>query len=324
VLYAVLSVAVMLIGAETCAPAQAVSNPQAASSPQSSPGAQSASTAPEFEVATIKPSGPFDPSHFGFRIYPTRATFWSYTVNRLVEHAYSVMPSQVVGKGWMDTDQFDIVATYPKGTNYGDVSKMLQALLKDRFKLALRIEKKESETYALVVGKSGAKLLPPPPDPPAVDPDAPLKPDEKFVGNGDHKSRVTKNKDGSSTLNMGARGTMTTRIDMATGSMHSEWSKISMEALAGMLASCTGRGGHKVVDETGLKGNYQAAWDCPMGFSIPKSQSGGEASDTMPSDPAGGGDVLAKSLDALGLKLEKRNAPTDVYVIDHVEKPSDN
>jgi uncharacterized protein (TIGR03435 family) len=34
--------------------------------------------------------------------------------------------------------------------------------------------------------------------------------------------------------------------------------------------------------------------------------------------------VLTRSLDALGLKLEKRKAPIDVYVIDRIEKPSEN
>jgi uncharacterized protein (TIGR03435 family) len=43
----------------------------------------------------------------------------------------------------------------------------------------------------------------------------------------------------------------------------------------------------------------------------------------MPSDPDGSR-TLAQSLDALGLKLEKRKVPLDIYVIDHVEKPSEN
>jgi uncharacterized protein (TIGR03435 family) len=33
---------------------------------------------------------------------------------------------------------------------------------------------------------------------------------------------------------------------------------------------------------------------------------------------------LNKSLDAMGLKLEKRKVQMDIYVIDHVEKPSEN
>ena len=295
-----------------------------------SANAQTVSTAPAFEVATVKPStydptkpGTFNAAKHWIHVYKTRVICGEMSVKSFVAVAYGVQQFQISGPGLMDTPLFDIEATFPKGATQNDVPKMLQALLKDRFKLAFHIEKKESETYALVVGKHGAKLLPSPPDPPAVDPDAPLKPDEKLVGEGDHKTKVTTNKDGSSTLNMGARGTMTTRVDMATGSMHYERSKLSMEMLAERLAHCTGGGGHKVVDETVLKGNYQAAWDCPMGFSMPKTQYGGDASDAMPSDPQSGG-VLDRSLNALGLKLERRKVLMDAYVIDHVEQPSDN
>jgi uncharacterized protein (TIGR03435 family) len=43
----------------------------------------------------------------------------------------------------------------------------------------------------------------------------------------------------------------------------------------------------------------------------------------LPSDPQGSY-LLIQSLDALGLKLEKRKMPMDVYVVDHVERPSGN
>ncbi len=78
---------------------------------------------------------------------------------------------------------------------------------------------------------------------------------------------------------------------------------------------------HKIVDETGIKGNYQIAYDCPMrGLQGPVST---DAAGTLPSDPQGSY-VLTRSLDALGLKLEKRKMPMNVYVIDHVERPSEN
>jgi uncharacterized protein (TIGR03435 family) len=296
----------------------------------SSVHAQTTSTGPAFEVATVKPSAydPTKPETFNaakhwIHAYKTRVTCGEMSVKDFVAAAYGVQQFQILGSGLMDTPLFDIEATFPKGATQDDVPKMLQALLKDRFKLAFHIEKKESETYALVVGKHGAKLVPSPPDLPESAPDAQVKTEEGNVGEGAAKSSATKNKDGSSTINMGKRGTMTIGFNMETMSTHYEWSKISMEQLAGMLASCTGSGGHKVVDLTGIKDEYQAAWDCPTGISSPKSQSGGDASDALPSDPAGGG-VLAKSLDALGLKLEKRKVPMDIYVIDHVEKPSAN
>jgi uncharacterized protein (TIGR03435 family) len=296
----------------------------------SSVHAQTTSTGPAFEVATVKPStyDPTKPETFNaekhwIHAYKTRVTCGEMSVKSFVAVAYGVQQFQVLGSGLMDTPLFDIEATFPEGATQADVPKMLQALLKDRFKLAFHIEKKESETYALVVGKHGAKLVPSPPDLPESAPDAQVKAEEGNVGGGAAKSSATTNKDGSSTGNMGKHGTMTIKFDMETMSQHFERSKMTMEELVGMLTMCTGGGGHKVDDQTGLKGEFQVAWDCPTGISLPKNQSGGDASDALPSDPQGGG-VLAKSLDALGLKLEKLKVPMDIYIIDHVEKPSEN
>jgi uncharacterized protein (TIGR03435 family) len=230
--------------------------------------------------------------------------------------AYQVKPPQVSGSKSIDSEHFDIVATIPEGAAKEDVPRMLQALLKERFKLAFHIEKREQQTYALVVGKNGAKLKPSPPDSLESDPDAPLKPGESYIG--DTKSKIVKNQDGSSTVNMGKRGTLTNRFDRESMTMHEERSKMTMEELAGELPVRMGAGAYEkytVVDETGLKGNYQVAMDYPM--------RGRPASDGVASDPEGTG-ALTRSLDAMGLKLEKRTAPIDVYVIDHVEKPSEN
>jgi uncharacterized protein (TIGR03435 family) len=271
--------------------------------------AQQASTAPAFEVATIKSAAPFDPTKFGPRISVTRATYTDETLRLLIAEAYGLKLPQVSGPKLIDSDQFDIVATIPEGAAKTDEPRMLQALLKERFKLAFHIEKREEQVYALVVGKNGAKLKPSPPDPPQSEMDAPLKPGESYAGG--TKSKMTKNEDGSSTIHMGERGTQTIKVDMESRTMHVERSKMTMEDLAGELPVHMGTDGlqkYTVVDQTGLKGNYQVAMDYPL--------PGG-------SDPEGAG-ALTRSLDALGLKLERRMAPTDVYVIDHVEKPSEN
>jgi len=120
---------------------------------------------------------------------------------------------------------------------------------------------------------------------------------------------------------MGKRGTMTVKFDPETWTQHFELSKTTMEELAGRLSICLGRGAHKVVDETGVKGNYQVAFDCPM--PRPHRPGGTGAAGTLASDPDDGS-ALIRSLDALGLKLEQRKIMTDVYVIDHVERPSEN
>jgi uncharacterized protein (TIGR03435 family) len=89
-----------------------------------------------------------------------------------------------------------------------------------------------------------------------------------------------------------------------------------MEDLARFLTSILREDGGKetVVDRTGLEGHYQVALDYPM--TVPTD-------DSSASDPGDRG-TLTKSLDKLGLRLVKQNAQVDYYVIDHVEKLSEN
>jgi uncharacterized protein (TIGR03435 family) len=188
---AIYSAAITLLGAGVCA------------------NAQSATTDLSFEVATVKPANvdaahPFDPKHFWVHVYPARATYWSMTLKALFTYAYGIQQVQLTGPSWVDADCFDIEARFPKGATKEDEPKdepkMLQALLKERFKLIFHIEKRELESYVLVVGKHGAKLKPTLLEPPQSDKDAPLKPAESNVEEGDAKSKITKHPDGSSTI----------------------------------------------------------------------------------------------------------------------------
>jgi uncharacterized protein (TIGR03435 family) len=288
--------------------------------------AQTPSTDLSFEVAAIRPvimdaSHPFDPKHFWAHVNAAGASYWSMTLDSLTEHAYDVESFQVTGPEWAGHDRFDIEARFPEGADKKDERKMLQALLKDRFKLAFHIEKREIEGYALVVGKHGEKLRPSLPGPPSPETGAALKPGDDNAVAGPAQSKITKNPDGSSTIDMGKRGAQTVKFDNERWAMHFEVSKMTVEELAARLSTCLGNGVHKVIDETGIKGTYQLAWDCPM--AVPRPTRGTDADGTLPPDPEGGSS-LNQSLDALGLKLEKRKTLQDVYVIDHVERPTEN
>jgi uncharacterized protein (TIGR03435 family) len=287
--------------------------------------AQTASADPAFEVATVKPVDPshrFDGTHHWAHVNPAGASYWYMTPIGLIAYAYDVRLFQITGPEWAGHDRFDIEAKFPEGADMKDDRRMLQALLKDRFKLAFHIEKRQLDGYVLLVGKHGEKLRPSPPDPASSETDAPLKQGDDNVGEAPAQPKITNNPDGSSTVDMGKRGTQTTKFDQELGARHFERSKMTMEELAGSLSSCLGTGSlQKVVDETGIKGTYQVAWDCP---SLRRRSSIGTGADgTLASDPQ---DVspLTRSLDALGLKLEKRKILQDVYVIDHVERPSEN
>lgn len=288
--------------------------------------AQTALASPAFEVATIKVviMDPSTTAHAGVHVYSARAYYRAMTLKSLVRYAYGVQPFQVSGPAEIDTDHYDIEARYPKGATEKDERKMLQALLKERFKLTFHIDTKKLDSYALVVGKHGAKLKPSLPDLPSPDPAMSSRPGENNVEKGDeHESKQVTNKDGSITIDIGMnRGMQTAKFDMDSWSWHYERNKMNMPELAWQLERCLlSPNGNHVSDETGMKGDFQVSIDCPMAGrppSLPK-----DVSDTTPSDPQGGKSVN-RSLDAMGLKLEKRKVPLDVYVIDHLEKPSEN
>ncbi|HVY94806.1 MAG TPA: TIGR03435 family protein [Bryobacteraceae bacterium] len=91
---------------------------------------------------------------------------------------------------------------------------------------------------------------------------------------------------------------------------------VTMADLAHSIANEAGR---PVIDETGLKGRYEIRMDL-----TPYVQRAAEANGGSPGqvDPAA---ILFNGLqELLGLKLESRKAPVDVFVIDHLEGPSEN
>ena len=285
--------------------------------------AQAASADLSFEVATVKqvdPSHRFNPGHFGAHVNPAGASYWSMTPDHLITYAYGIEPGQVTGPEWAGHDRFDIEARFPEGTGKTDERRMVQALLKDRFKLAFHIEKRELDSYALIVAKHGAKLTPSLPDPVSPEADASLKPGDDNAGKEPVRAKVTKNPDGSSTVDLGKKGTQTITFDPEVHAIQYKESKMTMENLAAMLRNCVTVGVPEIVDETGIKGTYQLEWYCPNPYLPPPIHK--DADGMLPSDPQGE-PPLTRSLDALGLKLEKRKVLREVYVIDHVERPSD-
>ena len=114
---------------------------------------------PAYEAASIKLNNSAD-GHSGTDGYQGRIMFENMPLHRLIAAAYGVSPFQVSGPDWLQTERFDIVATYPPGTKREDRPLMLRTLLEDRFKLGVHRESKEMAGYTLVVAKSGFKLKP--------------------------------------------------------------------------------------------------------------------------------------------------------------------
>jgi uncharacterized protein (TIGR03435 family) len=287
----------------------------------------------EFEVASIRPAGPIEAMaasgkfHVGMHIDGARVDIGSMALVDLIQIAYKTKRYQISGTDSLGTQRFDIIAKLPEGANKDQVPEMLQALLADRFKLAIHRDTKDQSVYALVVAKGGLKMKESPPDPEPSTSDDPSAPK---AGDPPVKMQVEQGK--GAVITGGATGT--TKVAMGqNGTMHFEMQKMQIAGLAEFLSRFVER---PVIDMTDLKGNYQVALDLSMdemrsiarsaGVAIPGG--GGAAADPgkgpadLASEPTGS---IFSSIQQLGLKLEARKAPLELIVIDHVEKtPTEN
>ena len=120
--------------------------------------AQDRPSARVFEVAAIKPHNPADTGG-GFSFQHGRLTVSNTFFKILVMSAYDVKDFQIFGgPNWIDSERFDILARAPDDSDHRDLNPMLQALLADRFKLALHRETRETSVYSLVLAKNGPKF----------------------------------------------------------------------------------------------------------------------------------------------------------------------
>lgn len=118
-----------------------------------------------FAVVSIRPSGtegrPSFKSNPGGGIQATNVT-----LKMLIQMAYDIRPEQLAGgPAWTDSDEYTVIAKPPEGVE-SEVAqqelthKRLQALLSERFHLALRVEASPGAGYALTVDKNGHKMTP--------------------------------------------------------------------------------------------------------------------------------------------------------------------
>jgi len=290
----------------------------------------------EFEVATIKAVNMPSPAdvaagklHVGVTADAQRVDIGFLSLPELMTVAFKVKRYQVVGPDWMSAQRFDVQAKLPDGATREQVPEMLQALLAERFKLAVHRDTKEHAVYALLVGKGGAKLKEAaPPDPKTVDGAEPGGP-----------TGVKMTRDSKGATIMGGR-VGPVKVQMGPGGVtHYEFAKMSMTGIADILSSFLDR---PVVDMTEMKGDYQFSLDVTLedmkgaaraaGVAMPSAggaatAGGGPDAGKMPADAASdpSGSTLFRSVQQLGLKLEARKAPTEIIVVDHLEKmPTEN
>jgi len=204
--------------------------------------------------------------------------------------AYRLQFYQISGPKWPGTEYYDIVANVPDGATDEDLRLMLQALLSERFHLAVHHETKTIQAYQLVVARSSPKLTVANLDPAASNTKAPA------VG----PNFVAPTKSG---------------IYMKTEHVGDEqgiYPTVKTQTLSDIAKFLTRQMGAPVSDNTGLQEKY----DFTLAYVPIADETFGVSS--LPYPPT----ALEKDL---GLKLIAEKTDIDTLVIDHIDiNPTQN
>lgn len=121
---------------------------------------QAAASAPEFDVASVKPSQQtVGPDYNNQITYSADGlTARNATLKRLIAEAYGLQLNQVSGPNWIDQNEYDIDARAGGLGTRQQTAPMLRSLLADRFNLVEHNEVREMRMYELVVAKGGPKI----------------------------------------------------------------------------------------------------------------------------------------------------------------------
>src|SRR5262245_37716234 len=110
---------------------------------------------PKFEVASIRLNEEDHVPSVAPGLRNGRLTAGRTTLTTLLAVAYGITQPQVIGPDWLEKNRFDIAGKSPDGVPDSELPAMLQALLKERFKLAAHFETRVTPVYHLVVGPTG-------------------------------------------------------------------------------------------------------------------------------------------------------------------------
>jgi uncharacterized protein (TIGR03435 family) len=271
----------------------------------------------EFEVASLRPSGPPHPPQLTNILQggpgtkePERLTGPRVTLQRLLTVAYGVDFDQIQGPSWTGDERYDLAAKVPPGTTRDQIKVMLQNFLAERFKLALHHTSKDLPIYELTIAKSGVKLK------------ETLETHLRPMRLGEP---APSDQDGFPQLPPDAYGcTQATTVNALT-KMTCRGMPVSF--LVSQLAVPLGAGGGntftmaRIVDKTGLVGKY----DFKVEYSGTYAPGGALSLPSPEAEPGGGLPLPAAVEKQLGLKLTKSTAPFDLLVIDHAERvPTEN
>jgi uncharacterized protein (TIGR03435 family) len=273
----------------------------------------------EFEVASVRQKGPGSANYPGNLDLDSSDYFLRYTGGlvttngRLINYlifAYKIADTsqypllQAQLPKWAQEEEFTVEARGGSHPTKDQVRLMMQSLLAARFKLALHTETRQLPTYALVLDKPGTP-----------GPQLQSHPDDALCTTMPDKSTpAAKTPQAQPMCEL-----ITWPVNRLS---HMRMMAFTMEQIAGGLEEIgTLMGGLDhlpILDRTGLAGRF----DINLEFLRTLKNSQPPSADSTPEDPA---PTFVEALRTqAGLKLVKQTGPVDVFILDHVEPPSEN
>jgi len=273
----------------------------------------------EFDVASVKQNKSDSPSNSNFplgpgAVYAPNGGLFSATGFPLMTYiafAYKLMGNDFQSllaqlPSWATTDRYDIQARVEGNPGKDDMRLMMRSLLAERFKLTMHTEPREVPAFALLLlkpDKLGPQLQRHSSDEPCPTeaPPAGAPPPNQALANG----------------LPGLCGGIFGMPASVPGRQRGAARNVSMGLISSTLTGA-GNLGRPVVDRTGLTGTFDFSLEWTPELSGPLPQ----GVDAAP-DPSGPSFVDALR-EQLGLKLESTKSQVDVFIVDHVERPSEN
>ncbi len=190
--------------------------------------------------------------------------------------------------------RFTITAKVPANATKHDFNLMLRSLLEERVGVRAHREAREQAVYEMTAAKGGVKLRPA---------EAPAASE---VADDASRVRFVRDKDGNQMLPPGSPRMVETML--APGLLRVMARMQSMEKITAFI----GRGtGHKVIDKSGLTGNFDYSIDY-------MSDRAGATSDSS-------GPTFEEAVrEQLGLRLERKKAMVEMLVVDGFRKTVEN
>jgi uncharacterized protein (TIGR03435 family) len=254
------------------------------------PSAPAPPDRPTFEVATIKPNKSGDARSRTDAAPNGRVMATNVPLNDLVRTAFLLQPQEMIlgdrAPTWITTDRWDIEAKAAGEPSPQQMRAMLRNLLIDRFKLVMRRDVRTMSAYALVLARSDRQLGP-----------------QLQRSTLDCEAQVAAAR---------VPGTTPGTVQQCGGRSGRGTIVTSGVPLSDFAKSLSPVAGRYVFDATGLTNRF----DLNLKWT-PDPEPGAAA-------PSDGVSLFTAIQEQLGLRLEPRQAPVDVFVIESAERPTEN